>query len=49
MIGVVHTETLPPLGEGLEAAERDVTEAATGRRLAEQADVVVVTVGNTAP
>ncbi len=45
VIGVIHSAPSAPPGKGVETVEGDVTDPATVRRLAEQADVFVVTVG----
>ena len=45
VIGIVHCEAVPLLGQGVETVEGDVTDLATVRRVAQSADVLVATVG----
>ncbi len=45
VVGVVHREAIPLLSQGVETVEGDVTDLATVRRVAQSADVLVVTVG----
>ena len=45
VVGVVHREAIPLLGQRAETVEGDVTDLTTGRRVSQSADVLVVTVG----